>query len=430
MIRTFSVENYLSIKERQTLSFLSKSKSEYLSYKITDSVYLNKIGIFFGANASGKSNIFQALNNVFELLVDSKSRKELQVNSNPPFALRKEDPIVLQVSFYAKISDQWVRFDYSIEYKSDRILKEKMYYYPQKVKALFYERTYVDENKQANIKFGASLKLHKSTKKIFLENTLNNHTVLSTIQKQAWEEDVKPMSDLYTWVRKYIKSTNTTDIQTSVELLKATDKDLNKKAFFLKMLRLADFNIFDYKVKKSEENERYKIVAKVLDDSEIKGNVKDELLNSIFQTIEFLNYAGENEFNLPIEYQSQGTLHFLETIDYLYTLLKQGGVALIDELNEALHYDLLVYYIHVYLMQSEAAQLIFTCHDRSLLEEDIFNDNRDTLWIVEKNKETASSEFTRVDTYGLSKKDSLYNAYKTGRLGGRPQTGSIVINYE
>jgi hypothetical protein len=52
------------------------------------------------------------------------------------------------------------------------------------------------------------------------------------------------------------------------------------------------------------------------------------------------------------------------------------------------------------------------------------------VWFVEKNKETASSEYARGDSFGLHKNLSLYNSYRIGRLGAKPELGSIFINLE
>ena len=65
MIREFWVENFLSIKERQTLNFETKSKEdEWASVDLGGERRINKIAVIYGANASGKSNMLQALLNV------------------------------------------------------------------------------------------------------------------------------------------------------------------------------------------------------------------------------------------------------------------------------------------------------------------------------------------------------------------------------
>lgn len=57
-------------------------------------------------------------------------------------------------------------------------------------------------------------------------------------------------------------------------------------------------------------------------------------------------------------------------------------------------------------------------------------ENRGVVWFVEKNKETASSEYSRGDSYGLHKNLSLYNSYRIGRLGTKPELGSIFVDLE
>lgn len=57
-------------------------------------------------------------------------------------------------------------------------------------------------------------------------------------------------------------------------------------------------------------------------------------------------------------------------------------------------------------------------------------ENRGVVWFVEKNKETTSSEYSRGDSYGLHKNLSLYNSYRIGRLGAKPELGSIFVDLE
>ena len=74
---------------------------------------------------------------------------------------------------------------------------------------------------------------------------------------------------------------------------------------------------------------------------------------------------------------------------------------MLDELGEDLHYDLLLYYIQVFLANSCQSQLFFTTQEMTLLSEDQFNENRQSVWFVEKSSETAASEYTRADKLGL-----------------------------
>ena len=76
MIREFWVENYLSIAQRQGLNFVAKDTDSVLVTQAAEGEFLYKLGIMFGPNASGKSNMLLALNQIFSLLVTPRLRAE------------------------------------------------------------------------------------------------------------------------------------------------------------------------------------------------------------------------------------------------------------------------------------------------------------------------------------------------------------------
>ena len=100
----------------------------------------------------------------------------------------------------------------------------------------------------------------------------------------------------------------------------------------------------------------------------------------------------------------------------------------LDELGEDLHHELLAYYINVFLFNSEQSQLLITSQDTTLLSQDSINENRGVVWFAEKDNATASSRYSRGDSFGLHKNLSLYNSYRIGRLGAKPELGSIFLN--
>ena len=116
MIREFWVENYLSIKDRQTINFETKSKDDddLLSIEVANSVRLNKIGIMYGANASGKSNMLSAIQIVFDILRSARNdvRRSVPAFFSKPFALTADKPTKLYVSFYKDTT----RYDYMVVY--------------------------------------------------------------------------------------------------------------------------------------------------------------------------------------------------------------------------------------------------------------------------------------------------------------------------
>ena len=423
MIRDFWVKNYLSIRDKQELNFVTKGPSSELVAEVADGVFLYKLGVLYGSNASGKSNMLIALNKVFSILVHPKSKMTSKIN-RIPFALTKDHPTEMYVSFYA----DGIRYDYGVTFNEKYILNEVLYYYPKKSKTLFYERSFVGENVQANIKFGMSLKLLDKTVESIRENTWNNHSVLSVCGKVALKEDVATFIHLYDWIMKNYHDVDGDGEMGIVEILKEAYDDSRKRKFFNLMLQKADLNIMEF---------RPIIEDRVLPDElreHIEQNfyekMKEDLLKPVTESIAFVNHSAEGNFEIPVKWQSKGTIKYIRILNVLYDMITNSHVYYLDELGEDLHNDLLYYYLNVFIFNSDKSQLIITSQETTLLSQDLINENRGVVWFVEKNRETASSEYSRGDSFGLHKNLSLYNSYRIGRLGAKPELGSIFINLE
>ena len=425
MIRDFWVKNYLSIRDKQELSFVAKGPSSELVTEVADGVFLYKLGILYGSNASGKSNMLIAMNEVFRLLVLPKSDATVGIGGYIPFVLTQDEPTEMHVSFYA----DGIRYDYDVKFNGKHILSEVLYYYPNKSKSLFYERSFVGENVQADIKFGASLKLQVKTQESIRENTLNNHSVLSVCRKAALKEDIAPFNTLHAWIMDNYHEIDGDGDKGIVEILKGAYSNLKKRKFYNTMLQKADLNILEYRpivedrIVPNDFRERIK-------KENIPEEMKDVLLNQTSDSITFLNHSDKGNFDIPLKWQSKGTQKYIRILDALYDLITSPHVYYLDELGEDLHNDLLYYYLNVFIFNSDKSQLIITSQETTLLSQDLINENRGVVWFVEKNKETASSEYARGDSFGLHKNLSLYNSYRIGRLGAKPELGSIFINLE
>ena len=425
MIRDFLVKNYLSIRDKQELSFVAKGPSSELVTEVADGVFLYKLGILYGSNASGKSNMLIAMNEVFRLLVLPKSDATVGIGGYIPFVLTQDEPTEMHVSFYTVDT----RYDYDVKFNGKHILSEALYYYPNKSKSLFYERSFVGENVQADIKFGASLKLQVKTQESIRENTLNNHSVLSVCRKAALKEDIAPFNTLHAWIMDNYHEIDGDGDKSIVEILKDAYNNIKKRKFYNTMLQKADLNILEYRpivedrIVPNDFRERIK-------KENIPEEMKDVLLNQTSDSITFLNHSDKGNFDIPLKWQSKGTQKYIRILDALYDLITSPHVYYLDELGEDLHNDLLYYYLNVFIFNSDKSQLIITSQETTLLSQDMINENRGVVWFVEKNKETASSEYARGDSFGLHKNLSLYNSYRIGRLGAKPELGSIFINLE
>ena len=195
------------------------------------------------------------------------------------------------------------------------------------------------------------------------------------------------------------------------------------------MLKKADLNITDFRPV-LEDRSLSQDFREHIQQETIPTSVKNELLRPTVESVVFENHSPNGTFDISLKLQSKGTLKFIRILDTLYDLISGNHIYYLDELGEDLHYDLLFYYLNIFLFNSDQSQLLITSQETTLLSQDMINDNRGVVWFVEKNKETASSEYSRGDSYGLHKNLSLYNSYRIGRLGAKPELGSIFVDLE
>ena len=95
MLIDFSVENFLSIKEEVCFSLLASSDKSLDNNLITGEKALKKnsllrSAVLYGANASGKSNVLKALDNLKFLIVTSSQNIPGQNIRFLPFKLDKK----------------------------------------------------------------------------------------------------------------------------------------------------------------------------------------------------------------------------------------------------------------------------------------------------------------------------------------------------
>lgn len=421
MIHSFYVENFLSIRDRQEISFATtadKTVRDLVAVEVKPNVYINKLGIFYGANASGKSNVLFALEAIFSLLCVTSYDKDKDVAQYMPFALCADEPTNMGVVFYK----DGVKYSYEISYCRTHIISEKFEYCRSRSDAEFYTREYVGVDKQPRVTFGGTLKLSAKTRNAIVDNTFNNHTVLSTLAKVSLNDNASTMIDLYNWVKNRVHNVDGDYVSKSmiIEINKVCN-DSQKKQFYLTLLNKADFNITNISIVDNTNEYPSQLVEQIR-----SSNMPDDEKFSILNDVSFTNHSDNGDFEVKSNFQSDGTKRFTELMDYLYDLVKENHIYLFDELGNRMHYDLMVYYIALMLYNSDQSQLFFTTHNILLLEEDFIR--RDMVYLVEKDKSSAVSSYTRVSDMGLHKNLSLYNAYKIGRLGAKPDLGSPYLD--
>lgn len=401
MIAEFTVENFLSIKTAQTLSFIPSSDNFMLDeycYEIKEGVRLLKIGIIYGANASGKSNLFSALGFFKELVIEMpKDRNEGATAI--PFLLdntSSKTSTKMSMIFYINHSKYILSFVLNGKYIESETLKVFNSHQP----TTLYQRRYDADSDSTIIDFGAGLKLSKKSQNIILGNTINNASVIAAFGKSNVEKS--NLNEVYDYFSEQIVNSLSPNMSLSHFVKRHLEQDENGKLkkFILKFLKASDFNIEDISIEQEKEG------------------IKSELV--------FTHRAGDYLCKMSEGWESNGTIRFLGMVVLLNLLLENKKIIAIDEVETSLHYELLSYFIKVFLANSDdSSQMLLTTHDINLLNEEFIR--RDAIWFTDKNEDGAT-ELLRLSSLGLHKNISPYNAYKQGKLGKLPFLGSQYLN--
>ena len=89
MIQEFQVQNFYSIRERQTISFVPTNDGnmrEQYVHQVTEGVELLKIGIVYGSNASGKTTLLRALSYFRSIMLNKPESKNEGMGTSPSYS--------------------------------------------------------------------------------------------------------------------------------------------------------------------------------------------------------------------------------------------------------------------------------------------------------------------------------------------------------
>lgn len=431
MIINFSLQNFGSVKDKQTLTF-EADKSEHLNdyYVIKKSGFrLLKLALIYGANASGKTTILNGLEFLRDLVLEPEEKKTDELKFKP-FLFDEETPnqtSKLSIDFLQK----GIRYDYEIEFTEQAIVSEKLDNYAPK-KANIYKRTTDLKNQFSEIKFGSKITKDKTFKKTLESNTLWNNTVLGGFLKT--NIDFEELNEVLDWFGNYLKplvytKTNLEGFITSI----IEDKEILKKDV-INILKKADFHISDILIQEEEKevpSEWIEFVEKQLKISNDKVSKLKENRKITSVNIDFEHTVNGTKYSLPIDLESQGTRRYYGFAGLLALLIKHNHLIPIDELEASLHPDLYIQFILSFLVNSEHSQILATTHNREILDnKDIFRN--DAIWFTNKleNCSTQLYSLADFDTSVIRDTTNVLNAYKSGKLKGKPNLGDYYIDLD
>ena len=431
MIQEFQVQNFYSIRELQTISFVptndDKMREQYV-HKVSDKVELLKIGIVYGSNASGKTTLLNALTFFRSVMLDKPDSR----NDNMgyfPFLLdnhSREEHSHMQMIFWLN-GEKYVM---SLEFDSKRIYEESLLVYTSARPTSLYKRVYLPESDYSEIIFGNKVGIDKATGNAITGNTTNNCTVMAAFGQS--NAHISRLNNVYEFFLAGLQNVVTPRDYMSFDVRNElrNDKDGKKKQFLLQLLKASDFNIVDMTLDEREEPITPEM-EKTIKSAPISEEAKIEMLKRgtiKYDDIMFRHTGEDGEYDLHERLESAGTHRFLGLSVVLYYVLHENNFIPIDEIETSIHYELLSYFIKLFLANSEeSSQLLMTTHDINLLNEDFIR--RDVVWFTDKS-DAGATQLKRLSSLGLHKTMNPYNAYKQGKLVDLPFLGSIYLETE
>jgi AAA15 family ATPase/GTPase len=432
MIINFSVQNFGSIKDKQTLSFEADKSTHLEDYYIihTNGLRLLKLGLIYGANASGKTTILKALDFLRTLVLNPKSQKTETFDFDP-FLFDENTPNQNTI-FEIEFLQNNVRYFYFVELNTKAIVSEELYAYNPK-KSNVFKRTTDLEKQTTDIKFGNKIKIDKISEQTLVLNTLWNRVVLDGFNRT--NVDIKELNEVLVWFKDYLNPL----IKSNTDLKKLTSSYIKKstiqKNIILNILKQADFNVSDIQFREEIIDIPNGFMDFIENPTSTSANKEYKLKSDTqlsTENLEFQHTVNNHIFSLVFEKESQGTQRYYGLAGVLYRLIKDSVAFSIDELESSLHPDLFEHFLLSFLLNSTASQILATTHNREIIsEKDIFR--KDAIWITDKdNKNCATELYSLADFHAsvIRNTSSIYNAFKIGKLGGTPNLGSYYINVE
>ena len=430
MIINFSIQNFGSVKDKQIISFEADKSTHLEDYYVIQTIgglRLLKLGLIYGANASGKTTVLKALEFLRNLVLEPEEKKTESLDFNPFMfdSITPHENSILSIDFIQNNT----RYFYEVEFNKQAIAREELNFYNPN-KATVFKRT-TDMNKQfSEISFGSKIKKDRTFEKTLESNTLWNNTVLGGFLKTNME--LKELKDATDWFLKYLRPLIFTGTKLDGYVTSRIDKSEIRKEDVINILRKADFNISDILIHEEETDipdgliefleKRIKAPGEKVRDLKSKGK-----LTSV--NLEFEHTIRNKKYNLPFENESQGTKRYYGLAGIISLLIRNSIAIPIDELEASLHPDLFVYFLLSFLVNSKNSQIIATTHNREILNnKDIFRN--DAIWITDKTESCTTELYSIADFDSSIIRDTsnIYNAYKIGRLGGIPNLGDYYID--
>lgn len=401
MLCQFTVKNFKSIMDEVTFDMQAMAISEHEDRVINDKdgeVYL-PVSVIYGPNGGGKSNVLKAL----QYMVLKVLRPLYATNDNGEVIFSRRKMIIEPFAFSERTKNAPTEFE--VFFRTE--LAEYRYMLAVKKDAVVYERldrVKLDTKRRSGLfkRDGDGIEMKGAFDKLKVSEDLSETLPLLSYLGITYKKN-EVVNDVLRWFEDGIEFLNYGN--PAQELSMAVSRTGNLKKLMLDMIQEMDLDIVDFRIE--EEGESH---VEIFTKHSIDGY--------------------EQELNL--EEESSGTQKLFGLLPFIAESLTKGTVLVIDELDAKIHPVLLRHIIMMFndmSINKHKAQLIFTSHDLSTMNSNVFR--RDEIWFAAKGRNQNSKLYSLVEfknEKGESvRKDAKYDKqYLEGKYGADPYLKKII----
>ncbi|SPJ32408.1 AAA family ATPase [Kushneria phyllosphaerae] len=393
MIKNLSFKNFYSFADDTVIDFALGKKPTPSGYDIDiEGERYNKAIAVVGANGSGKTQLLKPLAFLRWFVSDSFLGSDPE--QDIPFAshlLHTDTPSRFELEFIVAGID----YRYQLELTPQEVMFEALFEKTSTQYSYLFKREKTGQAysfKQKGFPFP----------KAQAEKLRGNTSLISAAHSYDIEA-AKPFIEFFDRIETNVVSTGRQHFQHG-NLLGAAEK-FHKAPDLLKRMSVAMCE-FDLGLKSVEIRE-------------LTARDKTGKEEPVFVPFGLHTTDDGVSFELPFFEESSGTQSAFVLLDPILNTLQNGGLAVIDEIDNDLHPHLVPHLLEWFEFEHtnpHQAQLIFTCHTPEVLN--LLQKHQ--IYLVEKRNQQ-SDAWRLDDMAGLRADDNLYAKYMAGGLGATPE---------
>lgn len=436
MLLSAKFENIYSFKEETRILFTA-SKSDQLPLHVSraekrDDISILRMGLIYGANASGKSNIIKCLGIIKSFALNGWSSRRYNY-----FKMTKEPKERSSIELEFKIDGHF--FAYGIAFSKGGLLEEWLYKTGSRNDIMIFERKRTGDDWE-NVIAPQFLKEEGSQ---FLNYLIEGTPTKGTFLNEYIERNGKGI-DAIKLTRKWFENLNIIFPETHrTDFPFRVVSDTQFKTVMRELLEYFGTGISDIcrvESKPEELNIPDRIRQKIEENLEGKNSdtgavihnnsrfifaEKDKSKNLKWYELKTIHKkAGDDsDFIFDLFEESDGTSRLFDFIPMLIDMRTNDAVYVIDEIDRSLHPMLTLKLLEMYnnlLRDNSQMQLICTTHESNLLSTAPIR--LDEIWFVEKDKQ-GESHLSSLCEY--KPRENIQKGYLNGRYGAIPFFGEL-----